>query len=62
MRKENKILVPILVFFAFALGAAWSYLTIRQLEGKKIIPSQIVGNYTIDENSISGALNMKKMA
>ncbi|MBR3617462.1 MAG: trypsin-like peptidase domain-containing protein [Acholeplasmatales bacterium] len=56
MNKGNKILVPVLIFVAFALGAGWSYLLINQLGGKKTALSQIVGNYTIDENSISGAV------
>ena len=56
MKKENKILVPILIFVAFVLGAAWSYLTINQLSGKNRPLSQIIGSYTIDENSIAGAV------
>ena len=56
MKKENKIIVPILIFLAFILGSAWSYFVITNLGDKKTTLSQIVGNYTIDENSISGAV------
>ena len=56
MKNKNRILVPILVFASFVLGAAWTYLTIGQLGGKKGISSQIIGSYTIDENSIAGAV------
>lgn len=57
MNNKNKILVPILVFFAFVFGAVWSYFMINQLGGKRSALSQIIGSYTIDENSISGAVD-----
>ncbi len=55
MRKNN-ILVPTLVLLAFGLGAVWSYLVIGQLNGNKSSFSQVLGTYTINENSISGAV------
>ena len=57
MKKKNSILVPILVFVAFVLGAAWSFLTIRQLSNNSSHLSQVIGTYTINENSISGAVD-----
>jgi len=57
MNKKNKLLTPILIFLAFVVGAAWAYLVINQINGKKNPLSQIIGNYTIDENSISGAVD-----
>lgn len=54
--KKNKVIIPVLVFFAFIGGAIWSYLVINQLDGR----NPIIGNkdnYTINENSISGAVD-----
>lgn len=56
--KKNKIIIPLLVLAAFLLGAAWSYLVIRQLNGNTIFTSARGGeNYTINENSISAAVD-----
>ena len=57
MKKKNSILVPILVFFAFVLGAAWSFFTIKQLNNNNSPLSQVIGTYTVNENSISGAVD-----
>ncbi len=57
MKKKNSILVPILVFMAFVLGAAWSFLTIKQLSNNNSPLSQVIGTYTVNENSISGAVD-----
>ena len=55
--KKNKILIPLLVFVAFIGGAAWSYLVIKQLDHGTILTSGSGGNYTINENSISAAVD-----
>lgn len=55
--KKNKILIPLLVFVAFIGGAAWSYLVIKQLGHETILTSGSGGNYTINENSISAAVD-----
>lgn len=58
MQKKNKILVPVLVFLAFVLGAGWTYLVMNQFGGVKTSLLQTVrGSYTVDENSISGAVD-----
>ena len=57
MKKKNNIFVPVLVLLAFALGAIWSYLTIRQLNSNNSPLSQVIGTYTVNENSISGAVD-----
>ena len=56
-KKSNKIIIPLLVFVAFIGGAVWSYLVIHQLDKgvSKITGSS--GSYTINENSISGAVD-----
>lgn len=56
-KKNNKIIIPILVFFAFIFGAIWSYLVINQLDKGTVTTSGGSGNYTINENSISGAVD-----
>ena len=55
--KKNKILISLLVFVAFIGGAAWSYLVIKQLDHGTILTSGSGGNYTINENSISAAVD-----
>lgn len=56
-KKENKIIIPILTFFAFILGAGWSYLVINQLNKNEVTTTSKVGNYTINENSIAAAVD-----
>ena len=56
-KKNNKIIIPLLVFLAFILGASWSYLVINQLNKGTVITSGSGGSYTINENSISGAVD-----
>ena len=55
-KKNNKIIIPLLVFLAFILGASWSYLVINQLNKGTVTTSGSGGSYTINENSISGAV------
>ena len=55
--KKNKILIPLLVFVAFIGGALWSYLVIKQLDHGTILTSSSGGSYTINENSISAAVD-----
>ena len=57
MNKNNKVLISVLIFLAFIMGALWTYFVINQLGGKNSSLSQIIGSYTIDENSISGAVD-----
>ena len=56
-KKNNKIIIPLLVFLAFILGASWSYLVINQLNRGTTNSVIKGGNYTINENSISGAVD-----
>lgn len=56
-KKNNKIIIPLLVFLAFILGASWSYLVINQLNKGTVTTSGSGGSYTINENSISGAVD-----
>lgn len=56
MKKKNSIMVPLLVILAFFLGATWSYLVIRQLGNNNSALSQVIGTYTVNENSISEAV------
>ena len=55
--KKNKIIIPVITLVAFLLGATWSYLVINQLNGKKVFTSGSGNSYTINENSISGAVD-----
>ena len=57
MKNKNKILIIIIIVLAFLLGASWSYMTIKQLSGNKSPLSQVIGSYTVNENSISGAVD-----
>lgn len=57
VKNKNKIIIPILVFFAFALGAMWSYLVIMELNTHNSPVSRVLGTYTIDENSISASVD-----
>lgn len=57
MKKQRNFLLPVLVFLSFVLGAVWSYLVMNQLKGNNSALSQIMGNYTINENSISGSVD-----
>ncbi len=56
-KKNNKIILPLLVFIAFIGGAIWSYLVINQLDKGSVVSTSKGGNYTINENSISGAVD-----
>lgn len=56
-KKNSKIIVPVLVFFAFIFGAGWSYLVINQLDKGTTLTTSNRGNYTINENSISAAVD-----
>lgn len=57
-KNKNKIIIPILVFVAFILGAAWSYLVINQLDtGEGIVANNKYENVTVNENSISSAVD-----
>lgn len=57
-KKTNKIGISLLVFFAFIGGAIWTYLVLNQLNsGKTISTITNSGNYTINENSISAAVD-----
>lgn len=56
--KNNKIITPILVFLAFVLGSVWTYLVINQLDkGTVLTIGGSGGSYTVNENSISGAVD-----
>ena len=55
-KKSNKIIIPILVFAAFVGGSTWTYLVINQLSRRTITSITKGGSYTINENSISGAV------
>lgn len=57
IKNKNKIILPILVFASFIGGAAWSYLIINQLDRGVTEINRISGNYTINENSISAAVD-----
>lgn len=54
---KNKVLIIIIIILTFALGATWSYMIIRQLGDSNSSISQVMKNYTINENSISGAVD-----
>lgn len=56
-KKNNKIIIPLLVFLSFILGASWSYLVINQLDKGVLTTSGSGGSYTINENSISAAVD-----
>ena len=55
--KKSKIVLPLLVFVAFIGGAIWSYLVINQLNKGSTVTTGRTGNYTINENSISSAVD-----
>lgn len=56
--KNNKIVIPILVFISFVLGATWTYLVINQLDKGTILTfGENKGSYTISENSIADAVD-----
>lgn len=55
-KKKNKIIIPVLALAAFVGGAVWSCLVINQLDKGEISTNKILGNYTINENSISAAV------
>lgn len=58
MKKNNKIILPLLVFVAFILGAAWSYLVLNQLtDGKIETSSNSYADIKISENSIANAVD-----
>lgn len=56
-KSKDKIVVPLLIFFSFALGSIWTYLVINQLDKGTILTSGNSGSYTISENSIAGAVD-----
>lgn len=57
-KKTNKVGIALIAFFAFIGGAIWTYLVINQLNnGKTISAVTGGGNYTINENSISAAVD-----
>ena len=56
-KKNNKIIIPLLVFAAFIGGSVWTYLVINQLNRGTTNSVTKGGNYTINENSISGAVD-----
>lgn len=57
MKNKNRLIIPILVFLSFVLGATWSYLVIRELNNHTSTVSKVLGTYTIDENSISSSVD-----
>ncbi len=57
MKNKNKISIIVIVILSFALGASWTYMVLRQLNGKDSPLSQVIGSYTISENSIAGAVD-----
>ena len=58
MKKNNKIILPLLVFVAFISGAAWSYLVLNQLtDGKIKTSSNNYADIKISENSIANAVD-----
>jgi len=54
--KNNKFIIVLLVFVAFVLGAAWTYLVIDSLEDTQTI-TKSVSNVTISEQSIADAVD-----
>lgn len=56
-KKNNKIIIPLLVLVAFIDGSVWTYLVINQLNRGTTNSVTRGGNYTINENSISGAVD-----
>ncbi len=56
-KNKNIVLISVLIVFSFAIGSIWSYLVMKQLESRNsTFPQVIGGNYTVNENSISGAV------
>ena len=53
---KNKALIIIIVILTFVLGATWSYMIVRKLGNTSPI-SQVIRDYTVNENSISGAVD-----
>ena len=57
-KNNNKVINPILIFLAFVLGSVWTYLVINQLDKGKVLTIGGSGSsYTVNENSISGAVD-----
>ena len=56
-KKNNKIIIPLLVLVAFIGGSVWTYLVINQLNRGTTTNIIKGGNYTINENSISAAVD-----
>ena len=57
-KNNNKIIISVLVFASFILGATWSYLVINQLDTGMVLTSGgNKGSYTISENSIADAVD-----
>lgn len=57
MKKNNKIIIPIMVFIAFIGGATWSYLVIRQLNRDASYVNKNLTNFEITENSLSASVS-----
>ena len=56
-KNNNKLIIPVLVFASFVLGAIWTYLVINQLDKGTVLASgENKGSYTISENSIAEAV------
>ena len=56
-KEKDKIILPMLIFGAFVLGSAWTYLVINQLDKGTVLTSTGGGNYTISENSIAASVD-----
>lgn len=57
-KKNNKIVIPILVLASFVFGSIWTYLVINQLNtGTLLTSSTPKQSYTISENSIADAVD-----
>ncbi len=54
---KNKIIIPITIFVSFVCGAVWTYLVVNQLDKGSILTGSSLGSYTVNENSISGAVD-----
>lgn len=57
-KKNNKIIIPVLVLVSFVFGCAWTYLVVNQLDrGTVLTGGSLKGSYTISENSIADAVD-----
>ena len=47
-KKNNKIIIPVLVLVSFVFGCAWTYLVVNQLDrGTVLTGGSLKGSYTI---------------